>query len=45
MAIAKELRGSTHLIKEARKLVCPLKFTLAVDVINDAGWNDKQVNA
>lgn len=45
MAIAKELRRSTHLIKEACKLVCPLKFTLAMDVIDDTGWDDKQVNA
>ena len=28
---------NTHLIKEACKLICPLKFTLAMDVIDDTG--------
>ena len=39
------MRQNTHLIKEACKLVCPLKFTLAMDVIDDTGWDDKQTDA
>ena len=32
---------NTHLIKEAGKLVCPLKFTLAMNIIDDTRWDDK----
>jgi hypothetical protein len=34
---------NTHLVKEAGKLVCPLKFPFAMNVIDDTRWNDKQI--
>jgi len=33
-----------HLIKETGKLVCPLKFALAVNVIDDTNQDSKKVN-
>ena len=40
---SEEACEDTHLIKEAGKLVCPLKFTFAMNVIDDTGRNDKQI--